>query len=638
VTPSAGGLALRDRIREQVRRLLAPPPTLSVSEWADRYRTVPSYSADAGQWVTARTPYLREIMDSFSEPGVNRVVFKKCARIGATEAGLNIVLYFVHQDPSSVMIVQPTVDDAKDFSKEQLAPSIEETPVVAERVSNAVKDSKNTITAKVFPGGSIVLGGANSPRFFRRRTVRVLILEEVNGYGGSSSAKGEGDQIKLAEKRTETLGYRRKIYLNSTPTTKGECRISREFAKSDQRFYHVPCPHCGHAQRLVWERLRYKDLPQPGYQCVACERLIDEREKDGMLASGAWVVTRPLSETRGYHLNALYSPFARWTTLVQEWIDAQGDPEALQVFANTALGEEWEDRATMELQETVQARAAQYEPAGAAWRVPRGACVLLCGVDKQPNALHYVVRAYGPGEQSWLVDWGIFFGDTSHGDVWAQLDDWRTTRTWTHEHGATMQIRAMAIDSGDDPDPVYQYTKPRLAQGVFAVKGAADPNADIAPKNFTRTRLNSRLYLLGTQAIKKRLLRRVGMIPPTPYALDAGPMFLHFNERAGGAYFAEFFSQKLVKHEYRGKTVSMYVKRSGQRDESLDCEVYAYALLHIGPVAPSSLTSEWERVMAEGDRVNGSTKAAPARGPERPPVRAPSAWLGSGGRGGGWRR
>lgn len=627
---SPGLLVLEARVAMQRRRLLAPPPKMTVSEWADTYRHVPSYSAESGQWVTARTPYLREIMDSFSEPGVNRVVFKKCARIGATEAGLNIVGYFIHQDPSAIMIVQPTVDDAKDFSKEQLAPTIEETPVLRDRVSNAVKDSKNTITAKIFPGGSVVLGGANSPRFFRRRTVRVLILEEINGYGGSVAAKKEGSQIKLAEKRTETMGYRRKVYANSTPTTKGECAITEEFERSDQRYFHVPCPHCGQGQALVWERLRYKELEAPAYQCVHCEQLIEEAEKDRMVARGQWVVTRPFAATRGYHINALYSPFVRWSTLVDEWVSAQGDPESLRVFVNTALGEAWEDKEAQDLKDTVQSRAKPYGPEDAKWRVPRGACVLVCGVDKQDAELHALVRAYGPGEESWLIEWVIFRGDTSQKAVWAELDEWLLTRTWLHETGVPMQIRACAIDSGDDPAPVYAFTKSRLARSIFAIKGATDPHADILPKKFSKTSIKSRLYVIGTQAIKKRLFRRLGMNPPEPYTLQAGAGFMHLNERADAGYLAEIFSQKLVRHEYRGRAVTMYVKRSGERDEKLDCEVYAYAVLQIIMFTAATLQSEWERIMALGEKVG-----QPAA-PERQETPRSSGWMSGLGRSGRW--
>lgn len=625
---SPGLATLTTRVDLHRRRLLAPPPKLTVSEWADRYRMVPSYSANAGRWVTALTPYLREIMDSFTEPGVNHVVFKKCARIGATEAGLNVVGYYIHHDPSAIMIVQPTVDDAKDFSKEQLAPTIEDTPVLRERVSNAVKDSKNTITAKVFPGGSVVLGGANSPRFFRRRTVRILILEEINGYGTSAGAKKEGSQIKLAEKRTETMGYRRKVYKNSTPTTVGECAITEEFAKSDQRYFHVPCPHCGHTQRLEWERLEYKDLAEPAYRCASaeCGALIEEADKDAMVAAGAWVVTNPLSEIRGYHLNALYSPFVRWRTLVSEWVAAQGDPEALRVFVNTALGEAWEDREAQDLADALAARSRQYEPEGATWRVPKMAAILVCGVDKQDAELHYVVRAYGPGEQSWMIDWGIFKGDTTQPKVWAELEEWRTTRRWRHEGGALLKIRSMCIDSGDDPDPVYAFTKPRLADYVFATKGGADPTADVLPKKPTRTKIKSRLYVIGTQNIKKRLYRRAGMIVPDPYTLDAGAGFMHWNERGDAVYWWEFFSQRLEQRKVRDKLVWMWVKKSGWRDEKLDCEVYAYAALQLGPVSVPALQTEWEAVMKEGEMMAGAVEREVE---EAAPQQQAQSWLGA---------
>ena len=628
-----GLLALHERLQHSVVTLLSPPPTLSVSEWADTYRIVPSYSAESGQWVTDRTPYLREIMDSFSTPGVERVVFKKCARIGATEAGLNIVSYFIHQDPCAIMIVQPTVDDAKGFSKDQLAPTIEDTPVLRALISDQVKSSKNTITGKTFPGGSVLLGGANSPRFFRRVTIRVLVLEEINGYGDSIKAKGEGDQIKLAEKRTETLGYRRKIYMNSTPTTKGECRISAEYAKSDQRQYHVPCPHCGHRQMLVWEQLKYKELPEPCYQCVACEQLIEDRHKDRMVAHGEWVVTKPDSMTRGYHINAIYSPFVRWAQLRDEWIEALGDADALQVFTNLALGEAWEDREVQDLQDALVLRSRPYDGSdptmGGARRfdVPRGACLLTCGVDKQAAELHYVVRAWGPGEQSWFVEWGLFRGDTSRPEVWAQLDEMRRTRTWKHESGARLKIRAMCVDSGDDPDPVYSYTKPRLAEYVFAIKGASDPSADILPRKYTKTRLKSRLYVIGTQAIKKRLYRRAGMVAPVPYTTEAGGAFMHWNERAESIYWGEFFSQKLERSTHRGRSVSLYVRRSGEHDEKLDGEVYAYAALHLGPVTVPALQQELERLLAEGDALAAERVPAPAT------KRSRSGWVKPLGRG-----
>jgi phage terminase large subunit GpA-like protein len=468
--------------------------------------------------------------------------------------------------------------------------------------------------------------------------VRVLVLEEVDGYGGSATAKGEGDQMGLAEKRTETYGYRRKIYKNSTPTVKGQSRIAREFRRSDQRYYHVPCPHCGFRQRLVWERLQYTNVEAPMYRCAGCEALIDEADKDAMVAAGEWVVTNPLREARGYHLNALYSPFVRWGRLVEEWEDAQGDPEKLQVFVNTALGEEWEDRETEDLKATLVARSRRYDGSDGdgprAFDVPKMGCVLVAGVDKQAAELHVVVRAYGPGEQSWLIDWTIFRGDTSRPEVWAQLEEWRTTRRWVHEGGARLGLRAMCVDAGDDPDPVYAWTKPRLAQHVFAVKGSSDPTAPILPKKFTKTRQKSRLYVIGVQAIKKRLFRRAAMAAPTPCPLDVAPSFLHFNDRADATYWDEFLSQRAVWSNYRGKRVQRYELVAGKHDEKLDGEVYAYAALHLGPVRETELMAEWERVMQQGEAERSTAPAPTAQSAPTLP-KPTSSWLG-GRRRGGW--
>src|ERR1039457_929264 len=61
-----------------------PDPLMTVSEWADRYRTLSQRaSAEPGPWRTERTPYLREIMDCLSPSSpIERTVFMKGAQIG----------------------------------------------------------------------------------------------------------------------------------------------------------------------------------------------------------------------------------------------------------------------------------------------------------------------------------------------------------------------------------------------------------------------------------------------------------------------------------------------------------------------------------------------------------------------------
>jgi phage terminase large subunit GpA-like protein len=581
-------------------RALCPPPALTVSQWADRHRVVPSYSAEPGPWVTTKTPYLREIMDSVNDPTVNRVVFMKCSRIGATEAGLNIIGYFIHQDPSHVFIVQPTVDDAKDFSKEQLTPSIEETDVLRERVKDQKsRDSGNTVMAKVFPGGALYLVGANSPRGFRRRTARVVVLEEVDGY--PPSAGTEGDQVKLAERRATTYQHRRKVYINSSPTLKDFSRIEKEFARSDQRHYHVPCPDCGAAQALRWDNLRWDgEHDPPQYLCTVCGVLIPEREKFRMVANGRWVAKHPGRATRGYHINALYSPWVSWAELRDEWVEAQGDEGKLQVFKNTALGETWEYRAGGMSADVFESRREAY-PA----EVPAGVHLLTCGVDVQEDRLEAVVRGWGPGMEAWFVARVVLFGDPTIPEQY-EHSPWRALKrdvmdkAWQRADGKVLRVKATAIDSGYQPEAVHRFGKPRYGRGVYVTRGASKPGTPMLPKRPSRNnKARCPVFHVGTDAAKDELF---GMLRTTL----PGPRYWHFSVDCDRDYFDQLTAEKAEKAESRGRTVRRYVKIGNRRNEVLDCELGNLLALHL---ASASFSCE---------RDTGTDPQSPAPPPQDP--------------------
>ncbi len=547
--------------------MLSPPPKLTVSEWADRHRMVSSYSAEPGQWNTSRTPYLREIMDCFNDPRVNEVWFMKCARIGGTEAGLNIVGYFVEQDPSPILIVQPTVDDAKDFSKEQLAPMIADTPVLRGKVQNPrSRDSGNTVMSKVFPGGGLYLVGANSPRGFRRRTARVLDLEEIDGY--PESAGTEGDPVRLAMRRTSTFGFRRKVFGNSTPTLKGLSRIEDQFLKSDQRRYHVPCPDCGHHQVLVWGNLKYEDLAEPHYACEGCGTLIPEDQKFGMLADGKWVATAE-SAIVGFHINALYSPWVSWAELVTEWKDAQSNVTKLQVFVNTVLGETWEDRGGGLDPKALESRREAY-PAD----VPEWCSILTAGVDVQEYRVVYVIRGWGRGEESALIEEGEIDGDPTRQAVWDALDA-RLLAPRTTPSGRSVPVYATGVDTGHHTESCYAYCKARYNRRVFAMKGSSTPGAPMAPrKATTNNKGRVRLFLIGTMAAKDLIYGRLKIAMP-------GPGYYHFHEAATDNYFAELTAETLQKTQINGRWHRRYELPRGKDNHRLDCEVYALTALYI---------------------------------------------------------
>ena len=191
------------KLFRHMARAVSPPPVLTVSEWADRYRKLSSESAaEPGQWNTDRAPYQRDIMDSINDPMVEDIVIMSSAQVGKTEIILNIIGFYIDYDPAPILVVQPTVTPmAQDFSKDRLATMIRDTPVLTGKVRDVKsRSSGNTILHKTFPGGHVTIAGANSPSSLASRPVRIVLMDEVDRY--PASAGTEGNPIKLAEKRT----------------------------------------------------------------------------------------------------------------------------------------------------------------------------------------------------------------------------------------------------------------------------------------------------------------------------------------------------------------------------------------------------------------------------------------------------
>jgi len=62
-------------LARQALATLRPPPKLTVSEWADRYRYLsPENCSEPGKWHTDRAPYQRGMMDAVSDPHTHTVV------------------------------------------------------------------------------------------------------------------------------------------------------------------------------------------------------------------------------------------------------------------------------------------------------------------------------------------------------------------------------------------------------------------------------------------------------------------------------------------------------------------------------------------------------------------------------------
>ena len=562
---------------------LRPEQPLTVSEWADRYRKLSSKaSAEPGPWRTDRTPYLREPMDCLSsESPVQRVVMMFAAQTGKTEAGSNWLGYVIDHAPGPMLCVQPTVEMAKRLSKQRLESMISETPCLSEKIAPArSRDSGNTMFSKEFSGGIMLLTGANSATGLRSAPCRYLFADEVDAF--PSDVDGEGDPVALAERRTTTFA-RRKILLTSTPTVKDFSRIEAEYERSDQRRFYVACPCCGEMQWLKWGQLKWEhNRPETVlYQCESCREKFPERHKPQMLASGEWRPTAPGNgKTAGFQLSGLYSPlgWCSWEQLVDDFLRAKGDAPALKAFVNTRLAETWEeDYAAAVSAEGLMAKRLAYQPG----TCPDGVVLLTAGVDVQDNRLAVTVWGWGEGETGWMIWHQELMGDPTQLEVWGQLDTVLAAE-WQTAGGKTLKLAQVAIDSGGHcTHEVYRYVRDRVGQGAVAIKGSSKRNSAAVGKG-SKVDVNWRgkvlkkgvtLYMLGTDTIKTTLFGRMR------HNETGGALF--FGQAADEDYFRQLTAERQALRYHRGFPIREWVKKSGDRNEALDCAVYAYAAMLI---------------------------------------------------------
>jgi phage terminase large subunit GpA-like protein len=560
-----------------------PDPLLTISDWADKYRTLSQRaSAEPGPWRTERTPYLREIMDCLSPSSpIERVVFMKGAQIGGTEVGNNWIGYVIHQAPGPMMAVQPTVEMAKRNSKQRLDPLIEESEALRKLVSDPrSRDSGNTVLAKEFPGGVLVLTGANSAVGLRSMAARYLFLDEVDAYPGD--VEGEGDPVNLAMARTRTFA-RRKVFLCSTPKISGLSRIEVAFEESDQRRYWMPCPLCGEFQVLTFTQLRWPNGHPEKTVCVCdhCGREIQHHQKQQMLARGEWrAAAAGDGRTAGFHLSSLYSPVGwfSWADAAKAFEQAQKNPTLLQVFVNTVLGETWTQMGEAPDWQRLYDRRETYRVR----TVPAKGLFLTAGVDVQRDRIEAQIVAWGRGRESWLVDYVVLDGDTARAEVWRQLTDLLGT-TYRHEGGAELGLARLAIDSGWATQEVYHWARQQGPGRVLVVKGYESGSAPIGQPNAVEVTLQGKkikrgvkVWPVATGMLKSELYGWLKLERPTEESgQPCPPGYCHFPQ-IPEEFFRQLTAEQLVPKVVKGYRRLEWVKVR-ERNEALDTRVYARA-------------------------------------------------------------
>jgi phage terminase large subunit GpA-like protein len=560
----------KDLLKEVIH-LLEPPPSMTLSEWtiANRYLSAEE-SSIPGKYDPEFAPFQLGIMDTISNPDVEKVVVMASTRIGKTNIVTNTIGYYADLDPCPILYMRGIANDCKLFSKEELSWLFQNTPVLAGKLTDNIgKDSNNTLDWKKFPGGSIRLIGSNSPSHLSGFAARVVLLDEVDKY---APIPGFGNPCELAEGRTQTFPHNKKIVYISSPTIAHTSNskaktIHSEFLQSSQAYYHIPCPHCGTYQVLEWENLRFshcrETLDDVYYQCSYCDGKITEADKRLANKLGQWVETYPERKTKGFNISQLYSPFSSFEKIAEEWlkVDKSKDIYSIQRFKNEVLGLPFEEDLGLykDSSDALFNRKERYS------LVPSSAYLLTAAVDTQDSWLSYTVTAWGLDRECWVMESGRMDGDPATPGPWEALSE-VIYRKYRHESGVEVGIEKVLIDTqGHKTQHVNKYLKGKspMVQGIY---GSRTPNKPIITKAKRDQHTGLRRWEVGTENAKTDIFQMLSTEKP-------GPHYIHFPFELEESYFKELFSERKVNGKF---------KQIGQRrNEKLDELGYNLAAYYI---------------------------------------------------------
>lgn len=447
-----------DLIYDEIEKLIPRKYLQKCSEWAEENRYLSSgVSGIPGYFSFTNAPFAKEICDCFSvNSDVQEIAVMKAAQVGfSTSVIENAIAYTIDTNPCPMMFVFPNEQESKSYKKTRVDDLIDNSGLRGKIV--AITDNRNTRrtgdTSELveFQGGFLKLASANKGAQLRSASIKLLFLDEIDGY--PILIKNEGPPIDIAVKRTRSFTHLgRKIIYQSTPTMAHNSRVLYYYNMGDKRKYLVPCPHCGKLQELVFykqdggEYADEKAIIRDGkktkpfglifdsaecingdyksvrYRCKHCGADIPDYFKREMLAKGKWTPTETPKKPhfRSYHISALYSPSVNWWEIVAEFLAIGKDPQKLQTFYNLTLGLPFEEReGSLEI-ETVRRLK---DPLAENNKLPEDALFLTMAADVQDNRIECEIKAWGDRFRCWGLDHRVFYGNPKNrfDDCWKKL-------------------------------------------------------------------------------------------------------------------------------------------------------------------------------------------------------------------------
>lgn len=608
---------------EDAKRLLAGqssfleiPELTPVWQWAQNHRVLPSdVTAKPGPYDINVTPWMREPQEMIDDPMTSVIVLCLASRIGKTEMLLNLMGRTIHRDPRHVLLLYPTLDGCRKWSKEFFNPMIESSPCFKGLISDPKRrDGDNTLLSKRFPGGRISAIGANSPSGFRQIQAPIIIGDEIDAMENSR----EGDPITLAFKRADN--YRDAVQIvASTPTVKGYSRIWDWLESSDFRKFFVPSPHTGKFQLIEWHNLRWPEgKPEKAvYVDPDTDQEWSEDQRRESVIAGRWEPTQEFTGIRGYWADAMLSLFpqkkgfqSKYHQWAAEFIEAKRQgKESLQVFTNTFRGLCFEEEYETTPWEEVAERREDYETDP----IPANVLIPTFAADVQADRIEFEWVGWGDDFESWGLHYGVVSGDTKRPKVWQWLEN-EIRRKWIHPDYGDMGMVRGFIDEGYNAEMTRTFCKRMMQQGfqVYPCKGIGragliDPELVVFNPNRKQKGIKCPTFNIGTNRAKKTIYSHALANPP-------GPHTMHFPNGYGydDNYFQQLFAERVSTRQSYGQEYKVFVASPGTRNEALDIRVYNYA-------AAVSLNPRWSNLRDNLERkANAAKKTEPNEGIDEP--------------------
>lgn len=613
-----------EKLFQLIAQKLTPPDDLTVTEWAEKNRRLSSEaSAEPGPWRTERTPYLRAVMDSFTDPVIRHIVMVAASQVGKSEFINNVIGYIIDQDPGSILFIQPTTVDAKEYSKLRIAPMIRDCPTLQRKVADPKsRDSSNTILQKSYPGGILTLCGSTEAHSLASKPIRYIGGDERDRW--AASAGNEGDPWDLAMARQTTF-YNAKAFEVSTPTIKGASAIEKAYATGTMERWKSQCPHCGGYHEIRWQDIRFDydvevvagakvyTISNIHYLCPGCACISDEITMKHQPAR--WEPDNPKALQNGcrsFWLNAFVSAWASWESIILKYLQAIGNTKKMQVVYNTCFGELWEDRGDIQDEDTLMSRREEYKA-----ELPDGVLVLTMGVDTQDDRLEYEVVGHGHFGETWGIKKGVILGRPDDDKTWEQLDE-AIDHVYRFEDERGLRVSMTFVDEGGHfTMEVRSQCARRIGKRVFAIKGRGGQDIPYTspPKKikivFHGTTVGTCWqYQLGVDAGKQIIMDNLSV-------QEKGAKYCHFPKRDdySSYYFQGLLSEHLVYKEGK-KNPWQWEKIPGhERNENLD--VRNYALAAFKALAPNLDELDRRLKAIRGQTVQPTPDALPAASPQQ---------------------